>query len=406
MTDPGAPTSAPRTAPPATPPAAPPGDPMIRLDELTKRYPGLSEPAVDAISLDVPAGEVVVIVGPSGCGKTTTLKMVNRIIEPTSGRIVLDGDDVTTVDPDRLRRRIGYVIQQVGLFPHRTVAENVGVVPGLLGWGRSRVRERVDELLDLVGLEPSAYRDRYPKELSGGQRQRVGVARAMGGDPPVMLMDEPFGAIDPINRARLQDELLRIQGDVRKTIVFVTHDIDEAIKMGDRIAILDERSHIAQYDTPEAILTAPADAFVEDFIGSGAALKRLGLTRVGDVALARPGEDGAGAGDGPVLVLDAEGRPERWATPGDPAGTPGPLATVAPDATLRDALDAMVTSTVGRVVVVGPDGAARGVVEMATITRVVDEMRAAALAAGQGEGESEVAAATADDSGDGTGAVA
>jgi osmoprotectant transport system ATP-binding protein len=183
----------------------------------------------------------VVFVGPSGCGETTTLKMINRIIEPTSGRIVLDGEDVTDVDPDRLRRRIGYVIQQVGLFPHKTVADNVAVVPGLLGWSRARVRERVDELLDLVGLEPAEFRGRYPKELSGGQRQRVGVARAMGGDPPVMLMDEPFDAIDPITRARLQDELLRIQSDVRKTIVFVTHDIDEAVKMGDRIAILDQR---------------------------------------------------------------------------------------------------------------------------------------------------------------------
>jgi osmoprotectant transport system ATP-binding protein len=405
----------------------PPGDTMIRLEELTKRYPGQSEPAVDAISLDVPAGEVVVFVGPSGCGKTTTLKMINRIIEPTSGRIVLDGEDVTRIDADRLRRRIGYVIQQVGLFPHKTVADNVGVVPGLLGWSRTRVRERVDELLDLVGLEPSEFRSRYPKELSGGQRQRVGVARAMGGDPPVMLMDEPFGAIDPITRARLQDELLRIQDDVRKTIVFVTHDIDEAIKMGDRIAILSDRSHIAQYDTPEAILTAPADAFVEDFIGSGAALKRLGLTRVGDVALAQPITvgadeppealarrlaDGDGGPGSAVLVVDGDGRPERWATAGDPGGAAGQVpaghvATVRAEATLRDALDAMVTSTVGRVVVVDADGSCRGTVDIATVTRVVDEMRAAALVAGGGDGDGDGdGRPDAEPSEDDTGAVA
>jgi osmoprotectant transport system ATP-binding protein len=370
-----------------------PGEPMIRLDELTKRYPGQAEPAVDAISLDVPAGEVVVFVGPSGCGKTTTLKMINRIIEPTAGRIVLDGEDVTGVNADRLRRRIGYVIQQVGLFPHKTVAENVGVVPGLLGWSRQQVSDRVDELLDMVGLDPSEFRSRYPKELSGGQRQRVGVARALGGDPPVMLMDEPFGAIDPITRERLQNELLRIQADVRKTIVFVTHDIDEAIKMGDRIAILTQQSRIAQYDTPEAILTTPADRFVEDFVGSGAALKRLGLTRVGDVALdpwATAGPDdgpearrrlATEAGRDAVLVTDADGRPQRW-EPADGASVD--VVTVTARSTLRDALDAMVTSTLGRVVVVDDQGRGQGVVDMATVTRAVDAMRADARAEGLG----------------------
>jgi osmoprotectant transport system ATP-binding protein len=376
------------------------GDPMIRLDALTKRYPGQALPAVDAISLDVEAGEIVVFVGPSGCGKTTTLKMINRIIEPTSGRIVLEGEDVTRSDPDQLRRRIGYVIQQIGLFPHMTIAQNVGMVPGLLGWDRRRVGERVDELLALVGLEPSEFRSRYPKELSGGQRQRVGVARAMGGDPPVMLMDEPFGAIDPITRDRLQNEFLRIQADVRKTIVFVTHDIDEAIKMGDRIVILAADSHIAQYDTPEAILTSPANGFVEDFIGSGAALKRLNLTRVREVELGQwavaPVHDDrdalrrllAESEHGSLLLVDDHDRPLRWVTgrdlarDGDPVDRIGLPATavVEPHATLRDALDEMVTSTVGCAVVIDGQGRYQGVVDMGTVMKAVDEMRASARA--------------------------
>ncbi|MBW3579125.1 MAG: ATP-binding cassette domain-containing protein, partial [Actinobacteria bacterium] len=260
-------------------------EPMIRLDSLTKRYPQQEIPAVDHFDLEVPEGEIVVLVGPSGCGKTTTLEMINRLIEPTSGRIILEGEDVTHVNVDRLRRRIGYVIQQIGLFPHRTIAQNIATVPQLVGWDRQRISARVDELLELVGLDPAIYRDRYPKELSGGQRQRVGVARAMASDPPVMLMDEPFGATDPITRERLQNEFLRIQGDISKTIVFVTHDIDEAIKMGDRIAILQEGAHIAQYDTPENILSDPANEFVEEFLGSGIVLKRLNLACVGDVQL-------------------------------------------------------------------------------------------------------------------------
>ena len=374
-------------------------EPMIRLEELTKRYPGQATPAVDAVTMDIPEGEIVVFVGPSGCGKTTTLKMINRIIEPTSGRIVLRGEDVTRADPDELRRHIGYVIQQIGLFPHMTIAENVGLVPRLLKWDKARVGERVDELLALVGLEPSEYRNRYPKELSGGQRQRVGVARAMGGDPPVMLMDEPFGAIDPITRDRLQNEFLRIQADVRKTIVFVTHDIDEAIKMGDRIAILGMQSRIAQYDSPETILTAPADGFVEDFIGAGAALKRLNLTRVREVeldqwAVARIDEDRttlrrmlADSDHGSLLLVDAENRPERWITARDLAresealdhvGLPA-TAVVEPQATLRDALDEMVTSTVGCAVVTDGQGRYQGVVDLGTVMKAVDEMRADAL---------------------------
>jgi osmoprotectant transport system ATP-binding protein len=373
---------------------------MIRLEALTKRYPGEATPAVDAISLDIPEGEIVVFVGPSGCGKTTTLKMINRIIEPTSGRIFLDGEDVTRTDADRLRRRIGYVIQQIGLFPHLTIAQNVGLVPGLLGWSRTRVDERVDELLDLVGLEPATYRSRYPKELSGGQRQRVGVARAMGGDPPVMLMDEPFGAIDPITRDRLQNEFLRIQADMRKTVVFVTHDIDEAIKMGDRIAILGPRSHIAQYDTPETILTAPANGFVEDFIGSGAALKRLNLNRVRDVELDQwvvaPADEDlatlrrvvADSEHGSVLLVDDQNRPQRWVTGRDLARDGGPAAhiglpataQVEPHATLHDALDQMVTSTVGCVIVTDAHGRYLGVVDLGTVMKAVDEMRSTARA--------------------------
>ena len=374
-------------------------EPMIRLEELTKRYPGQAEPAVDRVTMDIPEGEIVVFVGPSGCGKTTTLKMINRIIEPTSGRIVLRGEDVTRVDPDELRRHIGYVIQQIGLFPHMTIAQNVGLVPRLLKWDKARIGERVDELLALVGLEPSEYRNRYPKELSGGQRQRVGVARALGGDPPVMLMDEPFGAIDPITRDRLQNEFLRIQAEMRKTIVFVTHDIDEAIKMGDRIAILGMQSRIAQYDTPEMILTAPADGFVEDFIGSGAALKRLNLTRVREVelgqwAVATLDEDRttlrrmlADSHHGSLLLVDAQNRPQRWINARDLARSGGTLegaglpvsAVVEPQATLRDALDEMVISTVGCAVVTDGQGRYQGVVDLGTVMKAVDEMRADAL---------------------------
>src|SRR5664280_1326061 len=218
--------------------------------------------AVNDLSLTVPAGKICVLVGPSGCGKTTSLKMVNRLIEPTSGRILIDGTDVAGRDATELRREIGYVIQQVGLFPHQTIGANVAVVPRLLGWPAARQRERAEELLALVGLDPALYRDRYPAQLSGGERQRVGVARALAADPPLMLMDEPFGAIDPITRERLQNEFLRLQEDIRKTIVFVTHDIDEAIKMGDRIAILREGGHLVQFDTPERILAEPADDFV------------------------------------------------------------------------------------------------------------------------------------------------
>ena len=257
----------------------------LEFCEATKRYPGSAEPAVDGLSLEVPAGEICVLVGPSGCGKTTAMRMVNRMIDITAGDIRLGGRSVRDRKPEELRRHIGYVIQQIGLFPHRTVADNVATVPKLLGWDKKRIAARVDELLELVGLDPRVMRKRYPAQLSGGQRQRVGVARALAIDPPVMLMDEPFGAIDPINRERLQNEFLRLQAELRKTIVFVTHDIDEAIKMGDRIAVMQVGGRLEQYARPAELLMAPATEFVEDFVGADRALKRLALQRVRDIDL-------------------------------------------------------------------------------------------------------------------------
>ncbi|HET9945723.1 MAG TPA: ATP-binding cassette domain-containing protein [Actinomycetes bacterium] len=255
---------------------------MIRLDGVGKRYED-GTVAVHELDLDVPEGELVVLVGPSGCGKSTTLKMVNRLIEPTSGRILLQGEDVTHTDPVQLRRRMGYVIQQTGLFPHQDVATNVATVPRLLGWDKKRIRTRVTELLDLVGLEPDRFAKRYPHQLSGGQRQRVGVARALAADPPVLLMDEPFGAVDPIVRDRLQAEFVRLQREVRKTVLFVTHDLDEAVRLGDRIAVFRDGGHLEQYDAPPRILGAPATDFVRSFVGSDRGLKRLSVTTI-DVA--------------------------------------------------------------------------------------------------------------------------
>jgi osmoprotectant transport system ATP-binding protein len=256
---------------------------MIRLEGVAKRYPDQPTDAMAPLSMDIRQGELVVLVGPSGCGKTTTLRMINRLVEPSAGRVWIAGRDVTHADPDQLRRTIGYVIQQIGLLPHMTVAQNVELVPRLLGWDRARIAGRVNELLDLVGLDPAAFRNRYPKELSGGQQQRVGVARALAADPPVMLMDEPFGAIDPITRERLQDEFLKLQDQIRKTIVFVTHDIGEALKLGDRIGIFGEGSRLAQFATPLEILTNPADDYVRAFVGAGAGIRRLSLLRIADV---------------------------------------------------------------------------------------------------------------------------
>jgi osmoprotectant transport system ATP-binding protein len=257
---------------------------VLTLERVSKRYPN-GQMAVHELSLTVGDGETCILVGPSGCGKTTTLRMVNRLIEPSSGRILLDGEDVTRMDPVRLRLRMGYVIQQVGLFPHMTVAENVATVPNLLGWDHDRTRQRVAELLDLVGLEADRFGRRYPHQLSGGQRQRVGVARALGADPPVLLMDEPFGAIDRVTRDRLQNEFLRIQGQMRKIVVFVTHDIDEAVKMGDRIAILREGGVLEQYDTPARVLAQPATPFVADFLGPDRGQKRLSVVGIDPLRL-------------------------------------------------------------------------------------------------------------------------
>jgi osmoprotectant transport system ATP-binding protein len=328
----------------------------LEFREATKRYPGADRPAVDALSLEVPAGEICVLVGPSGCGKTTAMRMVNRMIEITDGDILVGGRSVRDRSPDDLRREIGYVIQQVGLFPHRSIAENIATVPKLLGWDKRRIQQRVQELLDLISL-PREMGGRYPAQLSGGQRQRVGVARALAADPPLMLMDEPFGAIDPINRERLQNEFLRLQAEIRKTIVFVTHDIDEAIKMGDRIAVLQEGGRLAQYATPAEVLMHPASPFVEDFVGADRALKRLALQRVRDVDLwsapvVQVGEPVAAVkrklaeADVPIpLLVDAEQRPLGWLADRALAGEQvredlrsGPAPVVELDDILRDAL--------------------------------------------------------------------
>jgi osmoprotectant transport system ATP-binding protein len=365
----------------------------IRLEGVTKRYPGQSTPAVNAVDLEIPAGQTVMFVGPSGCGKTTLLKMLNRLVEPSGGKIFIGDEDVTEQDPDQLRRRIGYVIQAGGLFPHMTVATNIGLVPGMLKWDRQRISDRVDELLDLVDLDPEVYRDRYPRELSGGQQQRVGVARALAADPPVLLMDEPFGAVDPITRQRLQDELLRIQEELGKTIVFVTHDFDEAVKLGDKIVVFDVGARVVQYDTPEAILAEPAEEYVADFVGAGATLKQLTLTRVGDVdlrtpQLARVGEDAAqvvrrasAAGENYVVVVDRRGRPISWPSVPElsrlvtvPDTVDEKLPVVGLRSTLNDALDSMLAASQGGVVVTGRGGVA-GVMVVETVMAAIQRSR-------------------------------
>ncbi len=342
----------------------------IVFDNVMKTYPGQKAPAVEGLSLIIPAGQIVMFVGPSGCGKTTSLKMINRLHEPTSGTITIGGVDIRSKNADELRRGIGYVIQGGSLFPHLTVAQNVALVPKMLKWNARRITERVDDLLDLVGLDPGRYRDRFPRELSGGQQQRVGVARGLAADPPVVLMDEPFGAVDPITRQRLQDELMSIQAELHKTFVIVTHDIDEAIKLGDRILVLTEGARIAQYDTPERVLATPANSFVEDFVGAGSALKQLSLARVDEVDFypqtsAHIGEStdevrarARAAGHTSVVVLDRRDRPVDWvwirSLTGDrlrPPGSERDLLTINQRATLNDALDSMLVSSHDGVVV-------------------------------------------------------
>ncbi|HEX4730713.1 MAG TPA: ABC transporter ATP-binding protein [Solirubrobacterales bacterium] len=364
------------------------GASSVSFQGATKRYGDTTAPAVDQLDLEVEAGEICVLVGPSGCGKTTSMRMVNRMIELSEGDILIDGESVKRKDAAKLRREIGYVIQQVGLFPHRTIAQNIATVPQLLGWHKDRIRSRTTELLDLVGLDPELA-DRYPVQLSGGQQQRVGVARALAVDPPVMLMDEPFGAIDPIARERLQNEFLRLQANIRKTILFVTHDIDEAIKMGDRIAIMKQHGRVEQYATPAEVLMAPANEFVEDFVGADRALKRLSLMRVGDINLwrapnARPGQSTAEVRaelDHPdvevpyALLVDDGGHPLGWLTERDLAGDTVPATADAPlgpvletGDVMRDALADLLQGESMYAAVVDHDGRITGILSVEIIS--------------------------------------
>jgi osmoprotectant transport system ATP-binding protein len=362
------------------------GASSVRYEHVTKRYAGSDTAAVEDLSLEVAAGEICVLVGPSGCGKTTAMRMVNRTVEMTEGDILIGEESVRAREPARLRREIGYVIQQVGLFPHRTVAQNIATVPGLLGWDHGRIQARVRELLELVGLDPELG-GRYPAQLSGGQQQRVGVGRALAADPLVMLMDEPFGAIDPINRERLQNEFLRLQAEIRKTVLFVTHDIDEAIKMGDRIAIMRVGGRVAQYATPAELLMAPADDFVEDFVGADRALKRLALMRVSDIdlweaPLAYVGQPTAevraklSQAEVPFpLLVDSDRHPLGWLSERDlaadlvrpkPDSPPEPLLEL--DDVMRDALADLLQSETQYGAVVDPRGRIAGVLSVEIIS--------------------------------------
>jgi osmoprotectant transport system ATP-binding protein len=366
----------------------------VEFQEATKRYPGADRDAVQALSIEVPAGEICVFVGPSGCGKTTAMRMANRMVEITSGDILVGGRSVKARSPSELRREIGYVIQQTGLFPHRTIAENMATVPRLLGWDRARIKARVDELMVLVSLDPDLA-DRYPAQLSGGQQQRVGVARALAADPGVMLMDEPFGAVDPINRERLQNEFLRLQAAVRKTILFVTHDIDEAIKMGDRVAVLKEGGHLAQYATPAELLMSPADDFVEDFVGADRALKRLSLLRVGDIDLWEAPLAFVGQAMGEVraklegaevphpLLVDSNRRPLGWLSESDlradvvperPDSGPEPILDR--DDVMRDALADVLQAESLYAPVVDAEGRIVGVLSVEIISEFLNSAKA------------------------------
>ena len=367
----------------------------VVFEHVTKRYPGTGggqTGAVEDLSLEVPAGKVCVLVGPSGCGKTTSLKMVNRLIDPSAGRLLIGETDVMQRDVIELRRGIGYVIQQVGLFPHQTVAENVVTVPRLLGWDEARRRARAEELLELVGLDPARYIGRYPAALSGGERQRVGVARALAADPPVLLMDEPFGAVDPIVRERLQNELLHLQEQLAKTILFVTHDIDEAIKMGDVVAVMQVGGRLAQFGTPDEVLANPASDFVARFVGADRGLKRLALLRVGELettaaVTAHPGDDAADprsralASDVPyILMLDGDDRPIGWVAaatcpafgPLDPSLATSMSPLLDRHTTLKDALSMLLASDVQAGIVIDSRGAYRGIV---TADVIAERMR-------------------------------
>ncbi len=366
----------------------------VEFRETTKKYAGTESPAVENLSLEVPAGEICVFVGPSGCGKTTAMRMVNRMVEITSGDILVGDQSVRDRSPAQLRREIGYVIQQTGLFPHRTIADNVATVPRLVGWDKARTQARVGELLQLVSLDPDLA-DRYPAQLSGGQQQRVGVARALAADPAVMLMDEPFGAVDPINRERLQNEFLRLQAEVRKTILFVTHDIDEAIKMGDRVAVLRKGGHLAQFATPAELLMSPADEFVEDFVGADRALKRLSLMRVADIdlweaPLAFVGQATAevraklvGAEVPHPLLVDSQRRPLGWLSESDLAGelvpstadsSPHPILDR--DDVMRDALSDLMQAESLYAPVVDAQGRIAGVLSVEIISEFLGSAEA------------------------------
>jgi osmoprotectant transport system ATP-binding protein len=357
---------------------------MIELDGVSKTYPD-GTVAVQELSLTAARGTVTTLVGPSGCGKTTTLKMVNRLVEPSSGRIVIDGEDVTTTDPVQLRRNIGYVIQHVGLFPHRSVADNVATVPGLLGWDADRRRSRTAELLTLVGLDPDVHGRRYPDELSGGQRQRVGVARALAADPPVVLMDEPFSAVDPVVRLQLQAEFLRLQRTLGTTVLFVTHDLVEAVRMGDRMAVFRVGGHLEQVDAPARVLAQPGTAFVEEFVGQDRALTRLLVTDIAVEELAQPAVDGNGFGrpagpsgadtpgdpdlHGWTLLLDAEGRPQTWqGADGSTVPVGEPLRV---GESLRRGMAAALQTETGWVPVLDSDGRYLGTLTPAVVHRTL-----------------------------------
>ena len=365
---------------------------MIELENVVKIYPGSSQPAVNDLSFEVAEGETCVLIGPSGCGKTTTLKMINRLIEPSSGYIIIQGKNVLDMDPVQLRRGIGYVIQQIGLFPHMTIAENINVVPRLLGWDSDKMRKRADELIEMVGMDPADFRDRYPRQLSGGQRQRIGVARALAADPPVLLMDEPFGAIDPITRDRLQNEFLRLQKRLKKTIMFVTHDIDEALKMGTMICILEVGGVLAQADAPAKILSEPASSFVAEFVGADRGLKRLNLVRVGyamqgNIDLLPANEKAESAlehlrtwGHDSAIVVDDEDKLVGYLTLESARKNPDEkigdiaheiIASTEMEATMKDAFSVMLSFSLSYMPVLGEEDKVVGIITAEDAQRLI-----------------------------------